>query len=515
MTESTAAASRRVAVAAPHPAALDAAAEAVAAGGDAIDAALAAAAALTVVYPHQCSIGGDLVALVRRPGHAVTAVVSAGAAPSGIDVAALAQQERMPRQGAQTVTVPGVVAGWRAIDALGGRLGLRPALLRAAGLAADGAPVSAGLARAIAVREDEIRADAGMTDVFGDGAGGLLGAGDRLVQPALAATLTELAADPGAMYRGRIAGSITARLRELGGAHTEADFAAHEAELAEPEQADVGGVRWWVAPPPTQGVVLLGILPEALADDTDSADRTAELVDAVHRAALVRQAELGDPRGGPIDVAAMTDPRDTGRTGALPRAGRALGDTVAVTAADTDGTVVTLIQSVYQLFGSGILDPGTGVVLHNRGSAFSTDPDHPGHVGPGLRPPHTLLPVIAETDGLVVGLGCQGGSAQPWILAQVARDLVDGDSDPVAVLGRPRFVVGARDLGHEEMTLVSEPGTDDVIAAATALGLPVARTDGPVDEAGHVQTVRLHADGHLDAASDPRADGRAVVLHAN
>ncbi|MFS2076827.1 gamma-glutamyltransferase, partial [Curtobacterium sp. CT11-133] len=95
------------------------------------DAALAAAAALTVVYPHQCSIGGDLVALVRRPGHGVTAVVSAGAAPSGIDVAALAQQERMPRQGAQTVTVPGVVAGWQAIDALGGRLGLRPALLRA------------------------------------------------------------------------------------------------------------------------------------------------------------------------------------------------------------------------------------------------------------------------------------------------------------------------------------------------------------------------------------------------
>ncbi|WP_022907658.1 gamma-glutamyltransferase [Curtobacterium sp. B18] len=515
MTEPAAPVSRRVAVAAPHPAALDAAAEAVRAGGDAIDAALAAAAALTVVYPHQCSIGGDLVALVRRPGRDVTAVVSAGAAPSGIDVAALAQQERMPRQGAQTVTVPGVVAGWRAIDALGGRLGLRPPLLRAARLAAEGAPVSAGLARAIALREDEIRADAGMTAVFADEGGGLLGAGDRLVQPALADTLAELAADPGAMYRGRIARSITTRLRELGGAHTEEDFGAHEAELAEPEQALVAGVRWWVAPPPTQGVVLLGILPEALATDADATDRTADLVDAVHRAALVRQAELGDPRGGPIDVDAMTDPRGTGRTGALPRAGRALGDTVAVTAADTDGTVVTLIQSVYQLFGSGILDPGTGVVLHNRGSAFSTDPAHPGHVGPGLRPPHTLLPVIAEADGLVVGLGCQGGSAQPWILAQVARDLVDVEVDPVAVLGRPRFVVGARDLGHEEMTLVAEPGTDDAVAAATALGLPVARTAGPVDEAGHVQTVRLHADGHLDAASDPRADGRAVVLHTD
>jgi len=503
---------RRVAVAAPHHAALDAAAEAVAAGGDAVDAALAAAAALTVVYPHQCGIGGDLVALVRRPGRPVTAVLSAGAAPAGIDVAALARQERMPRQGAQTVTVPGVVAGWRAIDALGGRLGLAAPLARAAGLAAEGVPVSAGLARAIAVRSDELHADPGMTGVFGDGAGGLLGEGDLLVQPALADTLTELAADPGAMYSGRIPASITARLRELGGAHTEADFAAHQVETVAPEESTAGGVRWWVAPPPTQGVVLLGILPEALA--ADAPDRTAGLVDAVHRAALVRQAELGDPRGGAVDVAAMLDPRDPARVGALPRAGRALGDTVAVTAADTDGTVVTLIQSVYQLFGSGILDPGTGVVLHNRGSAFSTDPAHPGHVGPGLRPPHTLLPVIAETDDVVLGLGCQGGSAQPWILAQIARDLLGPDADPAEVLGRPRFVIGARDLGHDVMTLVAEPGADDAIAAADALGLPVARTDGPVDEAGHVQTVRLHADGALDAASDPRADGRAVVLDA-
>ncbi|MFJ4220088.1 gamma-glutamyltransferase [Curtobacterium luteum] len=506
----------RVAVAAPHPAAVDAAAAAVAAGGDAIDAALAAAAALTVVYPHQCSIGGDLIALVRRPGQPVTSVLSAGAAPAGIDAAGLAEHDRMPRQGAQTVTVPGVVAGWQVIDRLGGRLGLAAPLTHAAALAADGVPVSAGLARAIAARVDEIGADAGMTAVFGDGVGGLLGVGDTLVQPELARTLTELAADPGAMYRGRIPESIAARLRGLGGAHTAADFAAHEAERAEPRTTTAGGVRWWVAPPPTQGVVLLGILPDAVAaaDDRTTHDRTTDLVDAVHRAALVRQAELGDPRGGPIDESAMLDPRGTGRVGALPRAGRALGDTVAVTAAGSDGTVVTLIQSVYQLFGSGILDPGTGVVLHNRGSAFSTDPAHPAHVGPGLRPPHTLLPVIAESDELVLGLGCQGGSAQPWILAQVARDLLAPASAPDEVLGRPRFVVGARDLGHEVMTLVAEPGQDDAVAAADALGLPVARTTGPADEAGHVQVVRLHADGHLDAASDPRADGCAAVLDA-
>lgn len=507
MTESTQDPDRlRVAVAAPHPAAVAAAAEAVAAGGDAIDAALAAATALTVVYPHQCSVGGDLVALVRRRGQPVSAVVSAGAAPSGIDVDALARQERMPRQGAHTVTVPGVVAGWQAIAGLGARLGLAAPLRRAARLATEGAPVSAGLARAVAGREAELRADPGLRQVFVDDDGALLTEGDTLRQPALAATLDALAEDPDAMYRGWIAASLTAHLRALGGTHTEDDLAAHRAEVVAPHQATAGGVRWWVAPPPTQGVVLLGVLPEALAGDAN------QLVDAVHRAALVRQAELGDPRGGPIDVDAMLDPRGHGRVGALPRAGRALGDTVAVTAADSDGTVVTLIQSVYQVFGSGILDPGTGIVLHNRGSAFSTDPAHPAHVGPGLRPPHTLLPVIAESEDLVVGLGCQGGSAQPWILAQVAADLLDPERDPDAVLGRPRFVVGARDLGHEVMTLVAEPGADAAVAAADHVGLPVVHTGGPVDEAGHVQTVRLHADGHLDAASDPRADGRAATF---
>jgi gamma-glutamyltranspeptidase len=499
----------RIALAAPHPAAVDAAAEAVAAGGNTIDAALAAATALTVVYPHQCGLGGDLVALVRRPGEDVVAVLSAGAAPAGINTEALAREERMPRQGPQTVTVPGAVAGWAAIAGLGSRLGLAAPLRRAARLAADGFRVSTGLARAITIRRAELLADEGLRDVFGDGTGGLLGEGDTLVQPALATTLTELAEDPRSMYEGRIADSLAARLRSLGGTHTTADFAAHRAELLEPVVADEDGVRWWVAPPPSQGVVLLGILAEASGGDA------ADLVAAVREAALTREARLGDPRGGVIDVVAMLDPRGLAAEAQLPRAGRALGDTVAVTAAGTDGTVVTLIQSVYQLFGSGILDPGTGVVLHNRGSAFSTDPAHPGHVGPGLRPPHTLLPAIAQgDDGLVVALGCQGGSAQPWILAQVAGDLLDPTADPSSVLRRPRFVVGARDLGNEVMTLVAEPGVDAAVAAARELGLPVAEAEGFIDEAGHVQTVRLHADGRLDAASDPRADGRALVLDA-
>lgn len=502
--------SRTVAVAAPHPAALESAQTAIDSGGNAIDAALAAAAILTVVYPHQCSIGGDLIALLRRPDGTVTAVLSAGAAPAAIDVARLAQLERMPGQGADTVTVPGVVAGWEALAALGAAHPLSYALTRAAVLADAGFPVSPGLDRALAGRRDVLLADRGMTEVFGDGDGGLKREGDLVVQPALARTLAELAADPGAMYRGRIAESIASHLAHLGSAMVPADLAAHRAETVAPVRAELGGATWWVAPPPTQGVVLLGILPEALASG-DTCD--PELVRVVDEALRTRTAELGDPRGGAIDVAAMLDPRGRGDSGALPRPGRAMGDTVAIVAADSDGTVVTVIQSVYQWFGSGILDPGTGVVLHNRGSAFSTDPAHPAHIGPGLRPPHTLLPVIAESDGLVMALGCQGGSAQAWILSQVAAELMDPSADPAEALGRGRWVIGARDLGFERATLVAEPGSESAADAAADLGLDTVLRDARFDEAGHVQVARLHlADSTLDAASDPRADGRAIVV---
>nr|BFE73083.1 hypothetical protein GCM10020092_063840 [Actinoplanes digitatis] len=179
-----------VALAAPHPAAVEAGRAAVAAGGNALDAALAAAAALTVVYPHQCSIGGDLTAVVRPAGGGARAVLSLGAAAAAIDVDALRAggATAMPERGPSTVTVPGVVAGWAAVAALGARLGWAERLRPAIALARDGAPVSAGLARAIRGGRAVIDADPGLSAVFGDAREGTL-----LTQPALAGSLRELA----------------------------------------------------------------------------------------------------------------------------------------------------------------------------------------------------------------------------------------------------------------------------------------------------------------------------------
>lgn len=486
-----------VAVAAPHGGAVDAAEAAVAAGGNAIDAALAAAAVLVVAYPHQCSLGGDLTALVRRPDGRVEALLSLGAAPRGIDVDGLrAAGAGMPGQGPQPVTVPGVVAGWIALAGLGARLGLTPPLRRAAALAAGGTPAVPGLLRAIEARREAVEADPGLrATMLPDGRP--LGAGDALLQPALAATLHELADDPGSFYRGPVAERLAAGLRALGSAIDADDLAAHEVERPEPLSAELAGVRWWAAPPPSQGATALALLDPEIPGDLLARARDA------HDA---RRRLLGDPRGGPIDVAGMRRPAPA--HGPAVPAPPATGDTVAVTAVDEEGRSVVLIQSVFQTFGAGILEPTTGIVLHNRGATFVLDAEHPAALGPGRRPPHTLCPLLGEGPGVRVALGCQGGRAQPLILAQVAAATADPGTDLRDALAVPRWVVGDRDLGFAAEAVLAEAGA----AVPPGSGLEVVAGGLHEDRCGHVQAARATAAG-LEAAADPRADGRAAVVH--
>ncbi|OLM30067.1 Gamma-glutamyltranspeptidase [Pseudonocardia sp. Ae717_Ps2] len=492
----------RVAIAAPHVAGVDAARAVTGRGGGALDAVIAAAAALTVAYPHQCSVGGDLVAVVRPAGGAPRAVLSVGAAPAGLDVGGLrAAGPRMPPGGPLSVTVPGCVAGWAAVHRLGARLDLAELVAPAVELARRGVGVSAGLARAISRRSAVVEADPGLSALLLDDAGRPRGLGTTITQPALAATLTAVGAGWRTFYTGAVGARLVAGLRKLGCPLTTDDMAAHAAEDGPALCRDALGATWSVAPPPSQGASLLAML-------RSDGDRLT----TARRAELARDTLLGDPRGGPIDVASLLLEREPAGTPVAPGP-RPAGDTVAITAVDDTGTAVSLIQSVYQSFGAGILEPETGVVLHNRGSAFALDPAHPGAVRPGHRPPHTLCPVLAERGDDVVALGCQGGRAQAWILAQTAEDVL-GTSDPAGVLARPRWVIGSRDLGRERPSLVLEPGVPDaegLSAAARALSLDVDTVPELHDDAGHVQVARLRA-GVLDAASDVRADGAADVL---
>ncbi|PZF85640.1 gamma-glutamyltransferase [Jiangella anatolica] len=492
-----------VALAAPHRDAVAAGERAVAAGGNALDAALAAAVALTVVYPHQCALGGDLVALVRSPEGVTTAVVAAGVAPREIGRVS-AGWTAMPRQGAHTVTVPGIVAGWTELVRLGARLPLASSFLAAADIAADGTPVSAGLERALDVRREAVLADPGLRSVFAPG-GEPLRVGEPLRQPALAATLRRLTEDPRDLYEGETADALVSALRAHGGTHTVADFAGYRPETVPAVTRDIAGVTWSVAPPPSVGPVLLGVA-RAVAGGAPDPTR---LLDACLAGVRARAAHLGDPRSAHDGLEALL--RLDGEPVAVAPEPRAGGDTVAVTASDDAGWSVTIVQSVFQSFGAGLLDLATGIVLHNRGAAFSLDPSSPARLAPGARPPHTLCPVIVESAGTTVVAGCQGGRAQPWILAQLLPALTDPRRPLDDVLAWPRWVIGDVDLGHAELTLVAEPGVaDEVTAAAAAAGLPVARFPGPADTAGHVQVCRRHGNT-LEAASDPRADGVGVV----
>ncbi|MFI5838177.1 gamma-glutamyltransferase [Catenuloplanes sp. NPDC051500] len=511
-----------VAVAAPHPAAVDAARAVVAAGGNAFDAALAAAAALTVAYPHQCSAGGDLVAIVRPAGGEARAVLSIGAAAANVDIPALrAAGERMPFGGPQTVTVPGVVAGWASIASLGASMPLAALLAPAIGLAENGVPVSPGLHRAVLGRLDGVRADPGLSALLLDPETG--SPVTTLMQPALAETLRLIGANWRAFYKGHLAHRLADGLAALGSPLTAADLAAHQAEVTTPLTTTVGEVTWSAAPPPVQGATFLAIVGAAsgtgaAAGAEDGAAAGAEggaaaLLTEARRAQVARDALLGDPRTGPVDLDGLLL-RTPGAFAGVDTGPKPAGDTVAVTAVDEQGNAVTLIQSVFQSFGSGLLEPGTGLVLHNRGSSFSLDPAHPARIAPGVRPPHTLCPTLATTaDGGIAALGCQGGRSQAWILAQVAPSVLDSD-DLAALLARPRWIIGAREIGRDVPTLLLEPGTPDVDAltrTAEALDLVVESTAGPHDDAGHIQVARLTA-GALASASDPRADGLAAVL---
>ncbi len=496
-----------VALAAPHAEAVAAGERAVAAGGNAMDAALAAAAMLAVVYPHQCAIGGDLIAVVRRPDGTMTAVTAAGHAPREIHRVAHGWRD-VPRAGAHAVTVPGMLAGWRSLHAQGAALPFAAPLAGAAEVADDGTAVSAGLERAITARAAAIFADAGMREVFAPG-GRPLAEGELLRQPALAATLRRLADDPDDFYRGHTASALVRALRGGSGVHVEEDFADYAPEVQAAASVAIGGALWSVAPPPSVGAILLGVIAVAMEDGRVNPRR---LLEASIRGVHTRAARLADPRTADVDLEAIL--ALDAPTMPASREPRPQGDTAAVVASDDTGFAVTIVQSVYQTFGSGLLDAETGILLHNRGSAFAADPDHPAMIRPGARPPHTLTPAIVETDDVTVVAGCQGGRAQPWILAQLLPDALNAGVSLPELLARPRWVVGDRDLGHAELTFVAEPGVPDFLReTAGHAGLRTAEFPPLADEAGHVQFVRhRRTAGVLEAASDPRADGVGVVI---
>ena len=524
----------RWAVATPHPYASEAAAGAFASGGNAVDAALHAAMALAVVYPHMCGVGGDLFALVQNPDGKLVSIDSSGRAPAGADPDGLraVHGTTMPDAGRATITVPGAIGGWEALHRQGATLPWREAF-RAAIEAAEGFPVSRDLAWSIDRRADELRSDPGFAEVVL--ADGVPSEGDRLVQPALARTLRVLAEDGAdAFYVGDLGTRFVDGLRALGTPISTDDLAGHTADLLSPLRGRYRDLDVSVTPPASQGFVLLEALAavERLEIDPDPIGSDATTLARILVAASSdRDRHLADPRAMTIHVPGLLDDGHiaalcdvvlgglTGHPGSSSVRDHVLGrphvpgDTVALVTADADGWGVSLIQSLYSGFGAGILEPSTGIVPHDRGACFTLEPGHPNELAPGKRPAHTLMSVAVHRDGDLVALaGTRGGYAQPQIDLMTLVRAFDLGLNPSDAVGGPRWLVGGMaPLRGEEPWIQAEGSVPEHVRASFGReGFRVEPLDHEDRAVGHAQLLRLDG-GVLSVGSDPRADGGALA----
>jgi gamma-glutamyltranspeptidase/glutathione hydrolase len=509
------------AVATPHALATDAATAAFRDGGNAIDAAIAAAAMLTVVYPHNVALGGDLIALVRTPDGSVTCINASGWAGSAVDPAAMRAKHGavLPARGADTVTVPGGVRGWETLRRFGSRLPWERLLRPAEDAAEGGVPVAESLGGALADPDNEDLT--GFEDFgrfFGPGARRLR-TGEPLRQPELAATFAALrAGGPDAFYAGALAARTVDYLRSHESVLDAADFAEYQPESTDPLAVDFRGLTVFTSPPNTHGFMMLRALRalDEIGVDAPLVDGIGTLMRVFHHGNRLRSTRLGDPRQAEVDafdlvhgdLRAATPVGDAEVVRSVPR-----GDTVGIAAADADGTAVSLIQSVFHAFGSGLVDPQTGILFHDRGTSFSLDPQSPNVLAPRKRPLHTLMPVMTTQNGDVRHvLATMGGQGQPQILTQVLLRMLDG-ATPAHAIAAPRAIVGVQERGCTADSVVVEADIDPAAAASlTEAGLEIFEMPRHSEGLGHANAVEIARNGQFTAAADPRADGSAVVV---
>ena len=519
----------RGAVAAPHHAAAQAGLQMLQRGGSAADAAIATNAVLAVVYPHMAGIGGDLFALVwdARTGtvQGLNASGRSGAAAS-VDWYASRGHAAIPSRGPLAcVTVPGAVAGWWALHQQIGRLSWDELFQPAIGFAADGFGVPESLAAWSVPNASVLDADPTARATFRPG-GRALRMGDRLALPNLAQTLRTVAQHgPEPFYAGAIAERICAYLGQQGGLLTPDDFARNRPDWVTPITSTYRGKTACQLPPNTQGFTALQILN--ILDGLDVAalgDRSAAYVHTLAEAARLafedRDRYLTDPDflDIPLDrllsaeraaeLRARLDPSRKGTPDAAPTG----GGTCYLAAVDDTGTAVSLIQSVYFDFGSGVVAGDTGVLLQNRGSFFSLDPAHPNRLEPGKRTFHTLIPALLLEDGQpALVYGNMGGEGQPQSQAAVVTRVLDFGYDVQRAIEAPRWLYG-RTWGSQSAALsVEEDIGPGVAEQLTAMGHDVRVGPAWSDTMGHAQAIQIDRQrGVLWAAADPRSDGAAV-----
>ena len=495
-------------------------------GGNALDAAIAACAVQCVVEPESTGIGGDCFCLYAPSGSdKIIAFNGSGRAPGGLSSEWLLEQgiSQIERQSPHAVTIPGAVDAWTQLNRDHGSMDLARVLAPAIAYARDGYPITQRVARDFAGAFDWLDADA--RALFGcDGAPIPLGA--RHAQPALAATLERIGRDGrDGFYDGPVAADIIAKLQRLGGHHTADDFATAIGEYVDPISTSFRDHSVWQCPPNGQGVIALMLL-NMMQNASDSlahreagplsAERMHLEIEAGRLAYRDRGLVLADPAQASVPVPDMLNPAyadrlwrqinpdrrlDTLPPSQLPRH----SSTVYITVVDRDRNCCSFINSLYDNFGSGLLAPESGVMLHNRGQGFVVDPHHPNGVAPGKRPLHTLIPGMVTKDGQVtISYGVMGGEYQAFGHMQFLTRHFDYGMDMQMAQDTARFFPDP----FSDVVDIEAPVPADVRATLSKLGHHVRAAGKPI---GGSQAISIDwKTGLLTAGSDPRKDGCAM-----
>lgn len=501
------------------------------AGGNAADAAVAAAAALNLTEPTSTGLGGDMFALFYEAStRKITALNGSGRAPAALSIDLLRRQrlDPWPVHHAHTVTVPGACAGWFDLIARHGSMPMAAILGPAIRMAEEGFPVGEWTAHGWQAGLRQLQSSPGGTELTIGGRAPR--AGETFRNPTLAKSFRTIASGGrDAYYKGEIGRAVAAAVQAAGGVMTPEDLAAHESTWEEPISTTYRGYRVWECPPNGQGItalIALNILEgfDLRGQDPLGVERWHLLIESLRLAFADTRWYVADPKVSKIPVAellskeyaakrrALLDPRkaSTDLRRGSPVAG---SDTVYFCTVDGRGNACSFINSNYMGFGTGIVPTGWGFTLQNRGHCFSLDPAHPNALAPRKRPYHTIIPaMLTRADGtLEAPFGVMGGFMQPQGHVQVAVGLVDDGLTPQAAVDRPRFCIQPVD------------GADASVHLET--GLPAATVEG-LRKAGHPltagvsgfgralfgrgQILRRSEDGSIAAGSDPRADGGAV-----
>lgn len=504
-----------------QPLASQAGAAAFARGGNAVDAALAAAITLTVVEPTMNGLGGDAFALVWD-GQVLHGLNASGRAPMGWSPDRFAGLAEMPRIGWDTVTVPGGISSWVALSERFGALPFEDLFVDAIRHARDGFPVSPVISRQWAQAVLDLHAQPGFGAFMPGGRAPRLGELWRFADQA--ESLEDIARTRGeSFYRGRLAQAMAAYAAECGGALSEADLAAHRCDWVQPISTRYRGHEVHEIPPNGQGIaalMALGLL-EALPAYADTAPGSAARmhleVEAMRVAFADLYAHVADPAHMRLEAAQLLDPaylRQRSRLIDPAHAGRPAagqppsGGTVYLCAADAQGRMVSFIQSNYKGFGSGVVVPGTGIALHNRGIGFVTTPGHPNQVAGGKRPMHSIIPAFLTRDRQpVMAFGVMGGNMQAQGHTQMVLRHVAEGLNPQACSDAPRWRIN--DTGS--LTL------EGTVPAAVVEGLrerghaPEIAGPDSLDFGSAQLIARLPGDEVAYAGgSDHRRDGQAV-----